>query len=270
VPLVTIIIPYRTNIKYLFFALKSVFKQSYKNLKLLIIYDNINKKDLKKIKFFLKKKKYFDKFNIKIIENKKNFGAGESRNIGIRQSNSKYIAFLDSDDVWSKNKLKIQIDYMEKNKILFSHTSYNIINASNKVVSSRIAKKKIFFQDLITSCDVGLSTVILKSSLLNKNKLFFPKIKTKEDYVLWLKIIKKIKIIEGINIKLTNYRKTKGSLSSNILLSLINGYKVYKDYMNYGVIKSLFYLLVLSLNASKKKSVYYFLNFFNKKNLIKK
>ena len=257
-PFVTIIIPYKSNLKYLFLALKSVFNQSYKNFKLIIVYDNICKKDLDKIKIFLKKKNYFKKFNIKIIDNKKNFGAGESRNIAIRKSNSKYIAFLDSDDIWYKDKLKIQVEYMEKNNISFSHTSYNIVNTNNKIVSSRSAKKKIIFQNLITSCDIGLSTVILKSSLLNKNKFLFPKIKTKEDYVLWLKIIKKIKTIIGINIKLTCYRKTEGSLSSNKLLSLMNGYKVYRDYMNFGVIKSLFYLFLLSINSLKKIITNYF------------
>ena len=141
---------------------------------------------------------------------------------------------------------------MEKNNILFSHTSYHVINANNKIISSRLAKKKIFFKDLISSCDIGLSTVILNSSLIGKNKLLFPGIKTKEDYVLWLQIIKKIKTIRGLDIKLTYYRKTKGSLSSNKLLSLINGYKVYRNYMNYGVIKSLFYLFILSINSVKK------------------
>ena len=257
-PFVTIIIPYKSNIKYLFLALKSVFNQSYKNLKLIIVYDNIYKKDLDKIKFFLKKENYFKKFNIKIIVNKKNFGAGESRNIAIRKSNSKYIAFLDSDDMWSKDKLKIQVKYMEKQNILFSHTSYNILNSNNKIVSSRSAKKKIIFQDLITSCDIGLSTVILKSSLLNKNKFLFPRIKTKEDYVLWLKIIKKIKILRGLDIKLTHYRKTEGSLSSNKLLSLINGYKVYRNYMKFGVTKSFFYLFLLSINSLKKIAINYF------------
>ena len=257
-PFVTIIIPYKSNLKYLFLALKSVFNQSYKNFKLIIVYDNIYKKDLDKIKIFLKKENYFKKFNIKIIDNKKNFGAGESRNIAIRKSNSKYIAFLDSDDIWYKDKLKIQVEYMEKNNISFSHTSYNIVNTNNKIVSSRSAKKKIIFQNLITSCDIGLSTVILKSSLLNKNKFMFPKIKTKEDYVLWLKIIQKIKIIIGIDIKLTCYRKTKGSLSSNKLLSLINGYTVYRNYMNFGVIKSLFYLFLLSINSLKKITTNYF------------
>jgi len=252
VPLVTIIIPYKNNLKYLFSALNSVFSQSYKNFKLIIVYDNIYKIDLEKIKFFLKKKKFLKKYNIKIIVNKKNFGAGESRNIAIRQSNSKYIAFLDSDDIWHKDKLKIQVNFMEKNNISFSHTSYKIIDVNNKVISSRLAKKKITFKNLIKSCDIGLSTVILKLSLLNRNKLLFPKIKTKEDYVLWLKIIKKIKTIKGLNNKLTYYRKTKGSLSSNKLLSLINGYKVYRNYMKYGLIKSFFCLLILSFNSLKK------------------
>ena len=225
---------------------------------MIIVYDKNYKKNLEKIKIFLKKKNYFKKFNVKIINNKKNFGAGESRNIAIRKSNSKYIAFLDSDDMWSKDKLKIQVKYMEKQNILFSHTSYNILNSNNKIVSSRSAKKKIIFQDLITSCDIGLSTVILKSSLLNKNKFLFHRIKTKEDYVLWLKIIKKIKTIRGLDVKLTYYRKTEGSLSSNKLLSLINGYKVYRDYMNFGIIKSLFYLFLLSINSLKKIVVNYF------------
>ena len=71
-PLVTIIIPYKSNIKYLFLALKSVFNQSYKNLKLLIIYDNINKTDLKNLKYFLKKKKYFEKnLILKLLKIKK-------------------------------------------------------------------------------------------------------------------------------------------------------------------------------------------------------
>ena len=254
-PFVTIIIPYKSNLKYLFLALKSVFNQNYKNFKLTIVYDNINKNDLKKINIFLKKKKYFKKFNIKIIENKKNFGAGESRNIAIRDSNSKYIAFLDSDDIWSKNKLKIQVNYMEKNNILFTHTSYDIIDANNKVVSSRFAKKNIKFKDLIKSCDIGLSTVILKSSLLNKNKLLFPSIETKEDYVLWLKLIKISKVIKGFNPTLTYYRKRKNSLSSNLIISLANGYKVYRYYLKSVILESLVRLFILSIYAIKKRII---------------
>ena len=252
VPSVTVVIPYKNNLKYLFIALKSVFNQNYQKFKIIIVYDDKNKSDLYKIKDFLKKTDKKKTLSIKIIVNKNNLGAGYSRNVGIKNSNTKYIAFLDSDDRWAKNKLKLQIEFMEKKNILFSHTSYKIMNNNNKIISSRFAKKKIIFQDLIQSCDIGLSTVILNSNLLNKYKLFFPRIKTKEDYILWLKIIKKIKTIKGLDINLTYYRKTKGSLSSNKLLSLINGYKVYRDYMNYGLIKSLYNLLMLSINSLKR------------------
>ena len=141
---------------------------------------------------------------------------------------------------------------MEKNNLFFSHSSYNIINSKNKIISKRIAKKNIFFKDLIKSCDIGLSTVVLNLNFLKKNKFFFPSIKTKEDYVLWLNIIKKIKIIKGIKTKLSSYRKTKNSLSSSKILSLQNGFKVYRNYMHYGFFKSLFYLILLFLNYIKK------------------
>ena len=251
-PYVTIIIPYKNNLDYLYCALESIFKQSYKNFKILIIYDDEDRSDLSKIKKFFKSSSIKRKIPFEIIVNKNSLGAGYARNVGIKKTKTKYVAFLDSDDKWAKNKLKIQVNFMEKNNISFSHTSYHIINSNDKIISSRLAREIIIFQDLITSCDIGLSTVILNLNLLNKNKLLFPKIKTKEDYVLWLQIVKKIKTIRGLDKKLTYYRKTKGSLSSNKLLSLINGYKVYRNYMNYGVIKSLFYLFILSINSVKK------------------
>ena len=256
-PNVTIIIPYKNNLDYLLLALKSIFKQSYKNFKILIVYDDEDKSDLFKIKKFFKNTVFKRKISYKIIVNKYSLGAGYARNVGIKKSKTKYLAFLDSDDIWDKNKLNIQINFMEKNNILFSHTSYHVINSNNKIISSRSARKKMIFEDLIKSCDIGLSTVIVSSSLLSKGKLMFPRIKTKEDYVLWLQIVKKIKTIRGLNIKLTYYRKTKNSLSSNKLLSLVNGYKVYRNYMNYGLIKSLFYLFILSINSLKKMIINY-------------
>ena len=251
-PSVTVIIPYKDNLGYLFDALKSAFKQNYKNFKIIIVYDNENKSDLYKIKNFLKIKKNKYSKTLKIIVNKKNLGAGYSRNVGIKNSNTKYVAFLDSDDLWAKNKLKTQINFMEKNKQVFSHSSYFVINPENQIVSSRTARPKIYFNDLIKSCDIGLSTVILNLNFIKKNNYFFPKIKTKEDFVLWLRIITKLRILKGLNKKLSYYRKTKNSLSSNKFLSLVNGYRVYRNYMNFGYFKSIYYLIILSLNFLKK------------------
>ncbi len=251
-PSVTVIIPFKHNIKFLFSALSSVFNQSYKNYKMIIIYDNEDRTDLDKIRKFLSNKYKKKARLVKIEINKKNLGAGNSRNIGIKKCNTKYIAFLDSDDKWKKNKLKDQINYMEKNNQVFSHTSYQIINEENKLISSRKAKSTIKFDGLLSSCDIGLSTVILKTKFLKKHNFYFPKIKTKEDFVLWLKIVKKIKFIKGINKKLTCYRKVSNSLSSNKLISILNGYKVYRNYMNYSKFKSIYFLFILSVNSIKK------------------
>ena len=253
--LVTVIIPYKNNLKYLFLTLNSVFAQTYKNFKILIIYDDIDKTDLYDLKKFISKDKITQKKNIKIIVNKKNVGAGKSRNIGIKNSNSKYLAFIDSDDTWHRDKLKKQILFMKKNKLVISHTSYFVMNPDSKKISTRIAKNYTYFKDLIKSCDIGLSTVMVDTLFMKKNSLFFPTaIKTKEDYILWLNIIKKILVIEGLNIKLTNYRKLKNSLSSNLLLNLLNGFKVYKNYMHYSNIKSIYLLFCLSINYLKKVS----------------
>jgi len=253
VSIVTIIIPYKTNLKYLFSALESIFVQSYKKFRILIIYDDTDKADLRKIKKHISTNKKLKSHLIKIIDNKNNFGPGKSRNIGIKNTNSKYLAFIDSDDTWHKDKLKKQITFMKKNNLVISHTSYFIVNSEDKRLSIRIAKKKIFKTDLIKSCDIGLSTVMIDSEFLKKNKLYFPTtIRTKEDYVLWLKIIDKINVIYGLDLKLTRYRKTNNSLSSNIFLNLINGYKVYRNFMNYNFIKSFYSLIYLSINYLKK------------------
>lgn len=246
---VTIIIPYKNNLKYLFLALKSILNQTYKNYKILVIYDDENKSDLVLLKKFIIKKKKKFKFSIKILVNNRNLGAGESRNKGIKHCKTKYIAFLDSDDFWHKSKLKAQIEFMKRNNLVISHTSYLGINDNADILYKRIAKKVINFNDLIRSCDIGLSTVMLNTNFIKKNKLLFPHdIITKEDYVLWLRIIRKSKYIQGLNKNLTYYRKTKNSLSSNIFMNLYNGYNVYRKFMKYNFITSCFCLLRLSIN----------------------
>ena len=113
---VSIIIPYFNKKDYIHSTLNSVFKQTYKNFEILIIYDDPSKKDLDLIKELKKKDK-----RIRLIINKKNIGPGYSRNKGLDKAKGNYIAFLDSDDLWKKGKLKNQISFMKKNDINFSH-----------------------------------------------------------------------------------------------------------------------------------------------------
>ena len=99
-------------------------------------------------------------------------GAGLSRNLGILKAKGKYISFIDGDDIWKKDKLKNQLLFMLKNKIEFCFTSYSIINKKNSIIKFIKAKKNISYEDLIKSCDIGLSTVMLKKKTIKKNKIY--------------------------------------------------------------------------------------------------
>ena len=236
--LVTVIIPYYKNLKYIKKTLNSVYRQTYKKIEVIIIYDDSEKKDL----FYLKKiLQNFKK--IKLLINNKNVGAGPARNKAIKIANGKYIAFIDSDDIWKFNKLEKQINFMKINNINLSHTSYKIIDKLGKDIGFRKAKHKLTYIDLIKSCDIGLSTVVVKKNFLNNSR--FANLKTKEDFVLWLKLLKKDNIY-GLDIALTSWRKQSGSLSSSIFQKFLDAFRVYNVYEKFSLIKTVYAVLRLS------------------------
>ena len=242
--LVSIIIPYYKKKNYIEQTLKSILSQKYKNFEILIIYDDVDQEDL----YFLKTLQKKDN-RIKLVINRQNIGAGMSRNKGIKLSKGTYMAFIDADDLWHPNKLYTQLNYMIKNKIFISHTSYNIIDTNGTKIGLRKAKK-IEYKDLVKSCDIGLSTVMIKKTILKKH--FFAKLKTKEDYVLWLSLAKKKFIFHPIKKTLTSWRSLDDSLSSSVFQKLFDGYFVYRNYLKQSFFKSLLSLLILSINYLKK------------------
>lgn len=243
---ISIIVPYYKKKNYIIKCLNSIYNQSFKNFEIILIYDDINKKDFEFItKLFKKKKNFF------IFANKTNLGAGASRNIGISKSRGKYIAFLDADDFWHKDKLKIQYKFMINSNILISHTNYAVLNQKGKV-KKFFQAKLLDYNKLLHSCDIGLSSVMLNKKILKNLK--FPRIKTKEDYTFWLLITKKNKCkIFPINKNLTYWNDAKNSLSSNNIQKLKDALVVYNKYCKFNIIKSLFYVIRLSYNAIKKK-----------------
>ena len=243
--LVSVIIPYFKKKKYIGDTLNTVLNQTYNNLEVLIIYDDPEKADLN----YIKKLASLDQ-RVKLTINDKNVGAGRSRNIGIEQSKGTLLAFIDADDMWSKNKLDEQIKFMHDQAISFCHTSYKIINEKGDFVSLRKARNFMTVNDLIKSCDIGLSTVLIEKEAIGLNK--FPELKTKEDFVLWLQLLSKNVRIYGIDKELALWRKSNNSLSSSLFQKITDGYKVYNVYMKYNMVKSIYYLLCLSINFLKK------------------
>ena len=167
-------------------------------------------------------------------------------------SKGKFIAFLDADDTWESNKLSKQIEFMKLRNCDISHTSYSVVNKNKKILGIRKARNFFELKDLLKSCDIGTSTVILKKHLINEN-VQFASLTTKEDFVLWLKLLKQNTKIYGLNEILTSWTKSSSSLSASVIQKVLDGFRVYHKYMNFSYIKSIYYLLCLSINFLKKK-----------------
>ena len=244
--LISVIIPYYKKKDFIELTLNSVINQSYKKLEIIIVYDDTDKEDLT----FLKKISIKDK-RIKIIVNSKNLHVGNSRNKGIRSAKGYYIALLDADDIWHKDKVKIQLNIMNRKKIFFSYSSYNIINKENKIIGKVKASPNQDYESLIKSCDIGLSTVMFHRSI--KKHILFPNLKTKEDYVVWLNLAKKNISLFGIVKTLVSWRRSNNSLSSSVYQRLIDGYKVYRKFEKMNIVDSVVSLFILSVYSLKKK-----------------
>jgi teichuronic acid biosynthesis glycosyltransferase TuaG len=237
--LVSIIIPYYNKLDWIDQTLRSIYNQTYTNYEILIVYDDPTKNDLKKLKLKIKNKK------IKLYINKKNLGAGMSRNLASKKAKGKYLAFIDADDMWEKNKIKKQITFMKKKKIKISFTGYTIVNKQNSIIGKRSTKPILDYNNLLNSCDIGLSTVMIEKDLFKK--YYFSKNRTKEDYSLWLRISKKYNIY-GLNKNLTRWRKLNDSLSTNTTQKLFDAYDIYKNQEKFGYFRSSYRVFILSIN----------------------
>jgi len=244
--MISVILTYYKKKQFIKKCLDSIINQTYRNFEVILVYDDNDKEDLKYIKKISKKIS-----KLKIIVNKKNIGVAKSRNIALKKSKGKYIAFLDCDDYWQKNKLKEQIKVMVTKKLFFTHTSYLIVDEKEKKIGKSEAKKTLTYNDLLKSCDIGLSTVVFHRKLLKIAN--FPIIKTKEDYALWLSFAKNNIHIAGINKYYSSWRKNKSSLSSNLILKFVNGFKVYYKYEKKNIILSLLFTVRLAIYYINKK-----------------
>ncbi|KZZ83903.1 glycosyltransferase family 2 protein [Bacillus sp. SJS] len=186
--LVSVIIPAYNRAKVLSFSLESVLKQTYKNLEIIVVDDNSNDNTQEIVNTYIAKDK-----RIKYLRHEQNKGGGAARNTGISHAKGFYIAFLDSDDAWYPEKIKLQIELMEKNQnieILFTgsiETKY----PSNKLIRKRIIKNSIPLKKLYMENYLGTtSSVMCKASLLKSINGFDPALKSAQDWDLYLKAVK--------------------------------------------------------------------------------
>ena len=250
--LISVIIPFYNEEDYFDECLNSVLRQTYKNYEIIIVNDASRGEYKKKLEYY---KNLYPNL-IKIVHNEKNEGVAAARNKGIDLAKGKYIAFLDSDDEWMPYKLEYQYKLIKKNKINYIHGSYFVLGENEKF-KGYLKAENINYNQLLKSCDIGLSTVMVLSEICKKYK--FANISTKEDYILWLKISKEIDNLFGDERLVTIYRAKKKSLSKNYLLALYNAFKVFNKFEKQNIFNSLYSVIRLS-----------YLWFIKKKNLVSK
>ena len=241
--LISVIMPYYNKEFFLKKSIQSILDQTHKNFEIILINDEQSVKSCN----FLKEISKLDS-RIKLFLNEKNLGAGLSRNLGIKKATGEFIAFCDCDDLWKPSKLELQLKFMKNSNLNFSFTAYEIIDQNENIIDTRRADKIIDFNMLKNSCDIGLSTVLIKKKIFEEIKYKFPNLVTKEDYVLWLMLAKDGINLSGLNQNLVSWRKSKNSLSSSTIQKLLDGYKVYRFYLGYGRLKSIICLINLSIN----------------------
>ena len=238
---IDIILPNFNSSKFLNQTLKSILEQTYKNWRLVIIDDC---SDLKTINIL---KKYIKDKRIKIFWLKKNKGAGFCRNYAIKKTKSPYIAFIDSDDIWKKNKLKNQINFMTKNNYSFTYTYYETFGERKRII---IPPLKFNFLSFIHNTSIATSTMMIKRSEIKNIK--FTNTKICEDYFFKCKLLKKVNYAFCLNKFLTKYRVRKDSLQSSVIRNFFWIWKINKDYNKLNLLENFFSLLHISINSIKK------------------
>lgn len=210
--LVSIIMPSYNTANYIEETISSVINQTYTNWELIIV-DDCSTDNTDEII------KEFKDDRIKYFKNKKNSGAAFSRNRALKEAKGKWIAFLDSDDLWKSVKLEHQIEFMKKNKYNFTYTNYEEIDEkSNRLHYLVTGPKKITRIGMYNYCWPGCLTVMYDAETVGLIEI--ENLTKNNDYAMWLKIIQKTNCYL-LNENLAKYRIRSGSISNHCIFKLI-------------------------------------------------
>lgn len=245
--LVSIITPVYNAEKFLHDTINSVLEQDYKNWEMILV-DDCSKDNSEKI---IREYEKNDK-RIKYIKLEKNVGAAKTRNLALEQAKGRYIAFLDSDDVWKKNKLSKQIKFMKDRDIGFSFTEYEVMSEDGELIGRDIkVPKHINYNQYLKNTIIGCLTVIIDKEKIGDFRMV--DIRKNQDMATWLSILKKGVIAHGLNENLAKYRLVKGSISNNKFKTIKTVWNTYRYCEKLSLIKSIYCFICYGMNAVIKR-----------------
>lgn len=235
---VSIITPMFNSEKFILSAINSVLSQTYTNWELLII-DDCSTDNSKRIVHDCMK---HDKRIVYIGTEKPSGSPSIPRNIGINKASGRFIAFLDSDDLWLPNKLEKQISYFKEEKVVIVYSNYEKISeegiSSNRIV---LAPKYCSYENLLKGNVIACCTCVYDSYKIGK--MYLPN-QGHEDYALWLKILRNGFLARNAGLVLAKYRVRKSSISSNKLNVIFWLYNIYRKNEKKSLFLSIYYTFI--------------------------
>ena len=248
--LVSIITPAYNAAEYVAETIESVLVQTYPKWEMLIVNDCSKDNTAEIVQSYAAKDN-----RIKLINLKQNSGAAVARNTAIQNAKGRYVAFLDSDDLWKKEKLQKQLNFMKQNGYAFTFHNFIMFDDGKEKENGKIIKVSIQvdYKKLLKGNNTGGCLAVCIDRRIVK-EIFMPS-KRHEDYICWLNILKRYRIKGyGINEILGYYRVGKVSVSSNKFKSALWTWKVYRDSQNLSFLKSIYYICFYCLNGIRKHS----------------
>ncbi len=231
-PLVSIITPAFNSEAFIAETIKSVLNQTYENWEMIIIDDGSTDNTAELILNYVKNDN-----RIQFHSLNKNSGTGVARNFALEKASGKYIAFLDSDDLWKPKKLEKQVRFLVETQVPFTFSYYDCINENGQILHKRVEAPSILSYRQLFFCNyIGNLTGIYSTDYFGK--ITIDKSRKRQDWILWLTILKQIKKAEPVTESLAFYRVRDNSISASKVKLLKYNYGVYRNFHKYNLLKA--------------------------------
>ena len=244
--LVSIITPMYNAKETIESTIASVQAQTYKNWEMIIVDDCSIDGSAAYVEQCASKD-----VRIRLIRHEHNCGIAETRNTAMQHAQGRYVAFLDSDDLWLPQKLEKQISFMKEHDAAFSHTACAVVNESGqKIGKIRHVPLQVRYDELLKGNVINCLTVIIDVKRIGH--LVMPAIRH-EDYACWLGILQKEEYAWGLDEVLAEYREVGTSMSGNKFRVAQWQWSIYRNYLKLNFIKSIYCFVHYAWNALRKR-----------------
>lgn len=245
--LVSIITPVYNRSAHIAEAMDSVLAQTYADWEMLIVDDGSSDGSAEIVRAYMEKDA-----RIRLICNEKNLGTAGSRNVAIAQARGRYLAFLDSDDVWLPEKLGKQLALMQKESVGFCYGNAYVIDEDGSIrAKNRIAPVSITYQKLLYGNPIPCVTVLLDRRMVGEVQM--PEGVGHEDYVTWLDVISRISEARNVGEIVAKYRTSERSLSGDKKKAASWQWKIYREVLGFDWIRSVWYFCNYAVRALVKR-----------------